>query len=130
MTFGITPQFTYNPGSGNVTLTPTYPPTGKPLASEMEATRHDSITSSGIKQSIVERIDNFVTLNFPFVPLADIAAWTAFMQWALAGGVFTYTPDSTVPAVNAQYTLEDTSWNPKRATIGHATFSFRMRQYV
>jgi hypothetical protein len=117
-------------GSLRSSLLPTYPAVQRPLAQEMEATRQDSITSSGIKQSITERTDFFFTLSFPFVPAADIATWKTFMTWALPGGFFTYYPDSTDPTTHTDYTMEETLWAPKRAIFGHAAFQFSMRQVV
>jgi hypothetical protein len=121
----ILPKFVFGASS----FIPTYPPTQKPLASELEATRHDSLTTSGIKQSISERVDSFLTLKFTSVPAADITAWSSFMAWALAGNTFTYFPDSTLGA-STDYTLEDTSWLPPKVFFGHTAFTFRMRQVV
>jgi hypothetical protein len=117
-------------GSLRSVLEPTYPAFQKPMAPQQNVVRHDSITSSGIKQSVVERREKFLPLNWPFVPQADIAEWTTFMNWALDGQVFTYYPDSTDPTTHTDYSLEDTNWLPKRAAFGHGTHSINMRVWV
>jgi hypothetical protein len=126
----LLPKFSYDAGSGTVNFTPTYPPINKPLSDELEASRHDSITTSGVKQSITDRVDSFITIEFSFVPQADIAAWKAFFAWTLPGGRFTYYPDATVSGTHTDYTIEEASWVPKRTVFGHTGFKFRMRQWV
>jgi hypothetical protein len=119
----IVPLFTYNAGTGDVSLTPTYPPTGKQPLDCLAATRHDSITSSGIKQSVLERIDDVMTLTFTMVPQSDLAAWKTMMAWLLAGNVFAYFPNSLVSSWN-DYTLDDMDWTPK--WVAPFTFSFEL----
>jgi len=120
----------YNRGSGNVYFTPTYPPTGKQPLDALAAIRHDSITSSGIKQSVLERLDDVMTLTFPVVPQSDLAAWKAFMTWALAGGVFAYRPNAAVNTVWGEYTTDSLDWNPKFVSPGIFAFEFQCRLWV
>jgi hypothetical protein len=111
-------------------VAPSYPAVGKLLANQRTVLRHDSITSSGIKQSIVERTDQFNPLVFTFVPQADIPQWVTFMNYAQNGGAFTYYPDSTNFLSHTDYSLDDMDWSPKRTAFGHATFSIDMRVWV
>jgi hypothetical protein len=115
----------YNTGSGDIYFTPTYPAIGKQPLDGLEATRHDSITSSGIKQSVTERVDDMMVLSFPFVPQSDLASWRAFMLYALAGGVFAYRPNAADPTVWGEYTLESEDWTPK--WVSPQTFSFELK---
>lgn len=126
----ITPRIDYNTGSGTVTLIPTFPPVQKPGADERAAVRHDSITISGIKQSITDRVEKYVTLTFNFVPLADLAVWAPFIDWAIAGGKFRYFPDQNNLSVFNDYTIEDAGWVPKRVAFSMYAFSLRLRQWV
>jgi hypothetical protein len=89
----ITPTFSYN---GN-TWTPTYPANNKqPIATLGQAAeRHDSITTSGLQQSVIERVDRLFDLDFQVVPQTDLAGWDAFISWAIMGNQFQYAPDST-----------------------------------
>jgi hypothetical protein len=116
--------------SSKDSFTATYPPVGKDLAPELDATREDSITSSGIKQSVTERVDSFQDFNFAYVPQADIAFWSALMANLLAGGTLTYFPDSTDLSSSTDYTTDDLVWKPKRVAFGHSGFPIRLRQVV
>src|ERR1039458_5017956 len=84
-----------------VGFTPLYPPIEKqPFGMwGMEAKRADSITVSGIKRTVFERIDTVTTLNFPWVALSDMPAWKAFEAYALTGGPFTYRPILDYPNI-------------------------------
>ncbi len=120
----------YNSGLGDFTFTPTYPAIGRQPNDGLAATRHDSITSSGIKQSVLERIDDVMTLSFPFVPLSDMTAWKTMMTWLLAGNVFAYFPNSAVPTIWADYTLDDMDWTPKWTSFQNFSFELHCRLWV
>lgn len=120
----IVPMFVYNMGAGDIEFTPTYPAIGKQPNDGLEATRHDSITSAGNKQSVTERVDDVMTLSFQFVPQSDLAAWKQMMLWLLAGNVFAYRPNAADNTVWYEYTLDDTSWTPK--WIAPQTFAFEL----
>jgi len=130
MSVGITPRFAYNAGLGIVDFTPAIPPTKKTPFAPLEATRHDSITSTGLKQSVLERIDVMTVLSFENVPESDMASWRDFMAWTLAGNQFTYYPDSTDESTSTEYTLENTDWTPKWNSLQNYSFTFKMRTYV
>jgi hypothetical protein len=115
------PKIIYDPGVGDVTLNFTYPPVQKPGTDDEEATRHDSITCSGLKQSVWERTDEFKILQMDYVPMADLPDWKDFIKYALTGGEFKYFVDSTEPDW-VMYTLEDTEFRPK--------FSLKLRKVV
>lgn len=121
----------YNPGSGIVDFTPTYPATKRqPGAGGLTATRHDSITSSGIKQSVLERIDTLTTLSFPYCPASEMSSWEAFMSFALGGGVFAFRPDATDDTVWYEYTLESMDWSPKWTSYNNFSIDLQVRLYV
>jgi len=128
----IQSMFIYPAGSplANVYFTPTLPPTGKQPLDGLAATRHDSITSSGIKQSVLERIDDMMTLTFPMVPQSDLQAWKAFMTYALGGGVFAYRPNAADNTNWNDYTIESMDWTPKFVAPGYFSFEFQCRMLV
>jgi hypothetical protein len=126
----IVPTFIYNLGAGDIYFTPTWPPIGKQPLDGLEATRHDSFTSTGIKQSVLERVDDVMTLSFQFVPQSDLAAWKAFMTWALAGNIFAYRPNSTDHTVWGEYTLDSMAWTPKFVCVGTFSFDIQCRLWV
>jgi hypothetical protein len=130
------PQIIYTPvGGAATTLLFTYPPIQKPQVTEDgsgdERKREgaDSITQSGLKQSITFRIDTFRTVNMENVPMTDLANWRAFMDYALTGGQFDYYPDQTLAAFDT-WTLEELDWPPKYNFFGYSKFSFKMRKLV
>src|SRR5882724_4196130 len=110
------PKIIYAPSAGPTVLAFTYPNVGKPespdtgAGDEMDAVRHDTITCSGLKQSILERIDVFKTLQMDNVPMADLAAWRTFLNYALQGGQFDYYPDASDDFTFDTWTLEDMKW--------------------
>ena len=121
----------YNTGiGGDIVFIPTIPPIGKQPNDGLVATRHDSITSSGIKQQVLERLDDMMTLDFQFVPQSDLAAWKAFMTYALAGGVFAYRPNAVDDTVWGEYTVDSLDWTPKFVSPGWFSFSFLCRLWV
>lgn len=123
-------MFIYNPGGGNVEFTPTYPATKRmPGEGGLTALRHDSITSSGIKQSVLERIDTLAPLSFPYCPDTDMDDWRSFMSFALGGGVFAFRPDASDGSVWYEYTLENMDWSPKWTSYKNFSVDLQVRLY-
>lgn len=123
------PQIAYDPGTGPVTLAFTYPPRNV-TACNAVATRRDNIASSGVRESILERIDNFIEFEMQAVLVgADVSAWNSFMQFALTGGQFAYYPDSSLSAFT-NYWLEGTTWNAAYKSPGLYSFKLKFRQVV
>jgi hypothetical protein len=123
------PQITYYSGSTLVALAFNYPPRNV-AAYNSVATRHDNISSSGVRESILERIDNFLEIELQTVLLgADVANWNAFMQYALQGGQFSYYPDASQSAFT-NYWLEDTTWKAGYRAPGLYSFKLKFRQVV
>lgn len=83
------------PSGGANTLTFVYPPRNVPYV-HYTAVRHDTFSTAGVKQSILERIDTFV--NFDMLHVingADATAWASFMlNSGLLGQAFDYYPDA------------------------------------
>lgn len=125
MSFPV-PKIIYDPGTGPVTLSFTYPPIGKPGARPRSAIRHDSDTISGYRQSFVEHVDQFLTLSMDNVPQADETNWAAFIDYAITGGAFDYYPDATSMSFDT-YTLQDTDWTPTFAYRTMDKFTIKMR---
>jgi len=121
-----TPKIIFDPGSGATTVTPTYPNIQKPYMDNFEATRHDSITSDGTRQSITERVDRVRPVNFEFVPWTDLPMWEAFFAYAIQGGNFQYYPDGTASAF-ATWQLVDDKIAPSFVAFGLSKFVMNMR---
>jgi hypothetical protein len=123
------PQITYYSGSTLVTLAFTYPPRNV-AAYNSVAMRHDNISSSGVRESILERIDNFLEIEMQAVLRgSDVENWNAFMQYALAGNQFSYYPDAS-QSTYTNYWLEDTTWKAAYRSPGLYSFKLKFRQVV
>ena len=123
------PAIVYPFGTGTATLNFQRPPTRVPAYSSV-AVRHDNVASSGVRESILERIDSFLDLDLEWVGAgADVEAWAQFMSYALEGGLFAYYPDSAQP-VFTNYWLEDTNWTAAYKAAGQYSFHMKLRQVV
>ena|ERR1035437_2578040 len=120
------PQIVYDPGTGAVTVTPTYPPVQKPYMDDFQALRHDSITSDGIRQSMLERVDRIKPVMIENAPWTDLPMWEAFFAYAVQGGTFKYYPDATAPAFQTWQLVDDTV-SPTFVAFGLSKFVFHMR---
>lgn len=121
----VTAKFVYN---GN-TFIPTWPPKGKVPVDKQSATRSDSLTSSGLRQSVTERVDRVLTLDFPAIPESDLTSWDAFIAWAIAAGQFDYYPDSTLSAHNT-YQLVNTDLGPEWINYQLYKITLNLRRVV
>jgi hypothetical protein len=123
------PQIIYDPGTGPVTLGFQRPPRKVPVY-EFKATRHDNLASSGVRESILERIDTFMTFEMEWVAIgSDVQAWSNFMLFALTGSPFAFYPDASQPGFT-NYWLEDTDWTADYKSAGQYSFKVKFRQIV
>ena len=123
------PQIVYNPGTGNVTLLFKYPPRSVSGFS-MAAAAHDNISSAGVRERVIERIDNFLELEMPFVAVgADLSNWQTFLQFALAGGQFSYYADSSQSSFT-NYWLDDAKETAAYRHPGIYSWKLKFRQVV
>jgi hypothetical protein len=121
------PQIVYDPGTGPKTLSFMRQPRHVP-AYFLEATRHDNIASSGVRETILQRVDQFLALEMEYVALgADVSGWRDFMSYALGGGPFSYYPDGGQPSFT-NYWLEDTSWTAAYKSAGQYSFTLKFRR--
>jgi hypothetical protein len=123
------PAIAYPFGSDTTTLLFQRPPRRVPAYSAV-AVRHDNVASSGVRESVLERIDNYLDLDLEWVGLgSDVQAWAQFMSYALQGGVFAYYPDSSQDGFS-NYWLEDTNWTAAYKAAGQYGFHLKFRQVV
>jgi hypothetical protein len=123
------PKITYDAGNGPATLQFRRPPRRVPAYS-YEATRHDNVATSGVRESVTERVDQFLEIEMEYVALgSDVNAWNDFMVYALRGGPFSYYADSSQP-VFTNYWLEDVTWHADYKSAGQYTFKLKCRQVV
>ena len=69
-----------------------------------EAVRHDNTASSGVRETVSERVDTFLEFEMELIFAgADIGNWNNFLQSALQGIPFDYYPDSTSSSFTTYY---------------------------
>jgi hypothetical protein len=125
----MNPKIIYDPGAGPATLNFLRPPRRVPGYSR-EATRHDNLATSGVREAVLERVDQFLEIEMDYVALgSDVSAWAAFLDYALQGGQFSYYPDALGTAFT-NYWLEDTNWKAEYQHAGQYTFKLKFRQVV
>jgi hypothetical protein len=108
-----------------VTLAFTFPPVQKPRIDDRTAVRHDSYTSSGLRQSALERVDIIRHLQMDYVPWADLPAWEPFIDYAVTGGDFQYYPDATLTAFQT-FELLDDGFTPSYNVRGLTKFTLKL----
>jgi hypothetical protein len=105
------------------------PPTQKPFA-YVTAVRNDSFASSGVKQSVCERDEEFFDINLLWIAAGDdVEAWDQFMRWAIHGGEFEYYADSDLDT-HVTCTLEETTWKAEWKMLRTYGFKITFRKAV
>ena len=124
------PKIVFTPAGGSEqTLTFAFPPQQQPGYFK-SAVRHDNVSTAGIRESVLERVDEFLELSLPWIRTgADLAAWHAFLDQALTGSSFSYYPDAGQVAFN-NYLLEDTDTKLQWRTPGVYSVTLKLRKLV
>lgn len=106
-----------------------YPATSIPFAVK-KAIRFDNLADSGVKETVLQRIDRFTMLSMEAVIAGDdISNWDTFTDYALTGAAFQFFPDYTSSSFTT-YTLEDMDWQPDYKAPGMYSFKVKFRQVV
>ncbi len=110
------PKIVYPSGGGTTILFPWQPLRFSPQRKRAERT--DSISTAGVQQSMLERIENLLRLEIGFVPTvaagseAILTAWGSFFDEALKGTPWDYFKDANDGSPFGIFILTDTDWNP------------------
>jgi hypothetical protein len=131
----LTPKIVYPASGVGTTLNFTYPNVEKPGNDDLDVVRSDSMTLSGLRQSMFIRLDRYVHVVFKTVPMADLPDIDLFMQYALQGGSFLYFPDADSTAyVECELTSsggsEPTSTNSSSSATDAWSPTFVCRGFV
>lgn len=108
---------------------------------EDSARRHDNVSTSGLRESVFEAIDIMISFTMPALLMgtsgaADYTAWKNFYAWAVQGGEFAFTPNTSVTVAGAPWSgapysfnclLEDTSFKPKKIGMGRFSLDCKFR---
>jgi hypothetical protein len=81
---------------GGTTLTFVYPARNQdPYIPDEQ--RDDDFSSYGDHEAVLERIDQFIEFDMPFIAVGDDTTnWQNFLKWAAQGGDFDFYPDLDV----------------------------------
>ena len=120
------PRIVYETDFGAITLDFTYPDVQKPMTDPLQATRHDSITSSGLRQTMLERVDTLKNLELANIAWADLPALGEFMAFAVQGGSFQFYPDATQTAYQTWELLDD-NFDPRFSARGLSKCTLKLR---
>jgi hypothetical protein len=124
------PKIVYVPESGTEqTLTFLYPPRLQP-GYQKTSVRHDNVSAAGIRESVLERIDEFLEITMEWIQAGtDLANWRAFLDHALTGAPFAYYPEASLPAFT-NYALEDTETQIEYKAPGVYALKLKLRKQV
>jgi len=121
------PQIVYTASDGTEqTLSFAYPPRQQP-AYQKEAIRHDNISTSGVRESVLERLDEFLELSLEYLPASNVSSWSAFLDFALTGSSFAYYPDASQSSFT-NYVLEDMEGKLAYQAPGFYTLKLKLRK--
>ena len=124
------PKIVYTPeGGSEQTLNFALPPRDVP-ASQKVAVRHDNVSAAGIRESVLERTDEFMEFSMDFIKSGtELANWQAFLDYALTGAGFAYYSNASVNAF-ANYLLEDTEVTASRKAPGAYSLTLKLRKQI
>ena len=124
------PKITYTPAGGTEqTLNFDFPPRQLP-GYQKTAVRHDNVSTAGIRESVLERVDEFLEFSMEWIRAGtDLANWQAFLDHALTGVAFAYFPDAAQSAFT-NYLLEDTETQIEYKAPGVYTVKLKMRKQI
>jgi hypothetical protein len=124
------PKIVYTPAGGTEQILDfVCPPRQQPGYFKV-AVRHDNVATDGVRESVLERIDEFLEFSLEWIQAGtDLANWRAFLDHALTGAPFAYYPDATLPAFT-NYVLEDTETRIEYKTPGRYTLTVKCRKQV
>ncbi len=124
------PKIVYTLDNGtDQTLNFAFPPKQQP-AYVKTGVRHDNVSTAGVRESILERIDDFLEFTLDSIRSgADLSDWQGFLDYALTGAPVALYPDSALPTF-INYTLEDTETRIEYKSPGVYSLALRFRRYV
>jgi len=124
------PKIVYTPSGGTEqTLSLVFPP--RQLSGyQKTAVRHDNVSTAGVRESVLERVDEFLELSMQFVKAgADLANWQAFLDYAMTGAAFSYYPDAALSGFT-NYLLEDTETQVEYKAPGLYSLKLKLRKLM
>lgn len=124
------PKILYTPaGNTPQTLNFLSPPARQPATWNV-AVRHDNVSTSGARETVLERVDQFLEINMDWIrPGSDLANWQAFLNHALTGATFDYYADASLPSA-VTCVLEDNEAKVEFEAPGFYSVTLKLRKAV
>ena len=124
------PKIVYTPSGGaEQTLSFVFPPRELP-GYQKTAVRHDNVSTAGVRESVLERTDEFLEFAMEFIRAGtDLANWQAFLDFALTGAAFAYYPDASQTSFT-NYLLEDTEVKLEYKAPGVYSVNLKLRKQM
>jgi len=92
----------------------------------LQARVHDNLSTSGIRERVVEAVDMLISFTLPKVRVStDLAGWEAFAAWAINGAAFDFYPDVLQAHFHCQ--AEDQGMEMAHVALGVYCLAFRWR---
>jgi len=123
------PKIIYTPAGGAEQTLQFHAPARFIPGYSRTAVRHDNIATAGIRESVLERIDDLLEIAVEFVFTADVAYWQGFFDHALTGAAFAYYPDAAVSSFT-NYLFEDTDARLEYVSAGRYQVKLKMRKMI
>jgi hypothetical protein len=123
------PKILYTPtGGAEQTLTFSAPARLMPGYARI-AVRHDNVATAGIRESVLERMDDILEITVEWIKATEVSVWQSFLDHALTGAAFAYYPDASLSSFT-NYGLEDTEAKLEWKAPGQYTVTLKMRKQV
>ncbi len=121
------PKIVYTPAGGpELTVSFTFPPRQLPAYHKVAA-RHDNLSTTGIRESLLERAEEFLDLSVDWIQAgSDLDNWRNFLDYALTGAPFAYYPDASDSSFT-NYVLEDTEARLEYRAPGRYSLALKFR---
>ncbi len=124
------PKIVYTPSGGSEqTLNFSSTPRQQPGYLKT-AIRHDNISTAGVRETVLERIDVFLEFTLDYLQAgSDLENWTGFLDYALTGGPFAYYADAS-QAASVNCLLENTDAKIAYQAPGFYSLTLKLRHQV
>jgi hypothetical protein len=123
------PKIVYTPTGGAETTLTFGAPARFVAAYSRVAVRHDNLSGAGVRETVVERYDDFLELTVEFIRASEVAAWQSFLDHALSGAAFAYYPDASQSSFT-NYLLEDQDARLEWKSLGMYTTKLKFRKLI
>jgi len=123
------PKIVYTPAGGGETTLQFGAPARFVAGYSRQAVRHDNVSTAGIRESVLERIDDILEITVEWVRTSELSGWQTFLNHALTGAAFAYYPDASLSGYT-NYLLEDTEMKLEYKSVGSYSVRLKMRKQI